>query len=104
MKIQNLLIDIKNINENTSSQIIDEIYHNIFNEITNNHCGVYFDNKIWVINELIDIYHQPNINQKLSNFIYALLNNLAYFEPQSGSVKTHNQVQKLLKDFLDDES
>ncbi|WP_394261283.1 hypothetical protein [Moraxella boevrei] len=104
MKIQNLLIDIKNINGNTSSQIIDEIYHNIFNEIANDHCGVYFDDKIWIIDELVAIYNQSNTNKKLENFIYALLNNLAYFEPQSGSIEIHYQVQESLKDFLDDES
>lgn len=103
MKIQSLLTDIKNINENNSSQIIDDMYHNFFNEIANDHCGVYFDDKIWVIDELVDIYHQPNINKKLAKFIYALLNNLAYFKPQSGSVKIHYQVQELLKDFLDND-
>ncbi|MDO5050533.1 MAG: hypothetical protein Q4D68_02230 [Moraxella equi] len=104
MKIQNLLIDIKNINENTSLQIIDETYHNIFNEIANNHCGFYFDDKIWIIDKLVAIYNQSNANKKLANFIYALLNNLAYFEPQSGSIEIHYQVQESLKDFLDDES
>lgn len=63
MKIQILLTDIKNINENTPSQIIDEIYYNIFNEIANNHSGVYFDDKIWLFDVLIDVYHQPNINK-----------------------------------------
>ncbi len=69
MKIQNLLTDIKNIYENTSSQIIDDIYHDIFNQIANDHSGVYFDDKIWMIDELIDIYRQPNTNKKLANFL-----------------------------------
>lgn len=49
MKIQNLLTDIKNIRENISSQTLDDIYHDIFNQIANDHRGVYFDDKIWVI-------------------------------------------------------
>lgn len=60
MNGQNILTTIQNINERTPSSTINYLYDEIFKQIANNHSGVYFDDKIWVIDELVDIYHQPN--------------------------------------------
>ncbi|MFW2177576.1 MULTISPECIES: hypothetical protein [unclassified Moraxella] len=104
MSLQENLIKLESINNDTSSKIIDEVYDSLFKEIAHDHSGIYYDDKIWVLDDLIKIYDESEPNSKRAKLIFALLNNIAYFNPQSGSQETHQHTLEKLHNFLDEEN
>lgn len=97
-----LFNELEKIDNNSTSEQTDVIYNQIFSEIAHDHSGVYYADKIYLIEKLVKIYWKTVNNPKKSILISVMLNNLYYFEPDNKSPQTAQQVKDLLAEFADD--
>lgn len=97
-----LFNELEKVNNNSTSEQINNIYNQIFKEIAHDHSGVYYADKIYLIEKLVKIYQQTVNNAKKSILISAMLNNLYYFEPDNQNPQTKPQIEALLEKFNDE--
>lgn len=97
-----LFNELEKVNNNSTSEQIKNIYNQIFKEIAHDHSGVYYVDKIYLIEKLVKIYQQTVNNAKKSILISAMLNNLYYFEPDNQNPQTKPQIEALLEKFNDE--
>lgn len=97
-----LFNELEKVNNNSTSEQINNIYNQIFKEIAHDHSGVYYVDKIYLIEKLVKIYQQTVNNAKKSILISAMLNNLYYFEPDNQNPQTKPQIEALLEKFNDE--
>lgn len=100
------LHDLSQVSENTTSDEVDRIYNELFRIIANDHQGVYYIEKIELMDELVKLYYQNEISERCKKAISAMLNNLYYFQPycqdKAKRMEIHQQLQKKLELFNDE--
>ena len=103
LQVINLLEQIININ----SQVGNALAEAFINAIGNNHSGVYCVAYKWAIAFLVQLYQNSEPSSLRAIAIYAILNDLYYFEPieeqaaNADNTTIKEEIKQLLAPFAD---